>query len=161
METGNVEHFELCLDNDGLWKRLPLKWMFEYFSDREDYEKLTLLKKVIDKHFVADVETQKKLNSKLEKNLYKMDKKSVLDIVTKVKTKSQETYVHEIMYKIETHVNNVITFSYHDTMMFIESLKSGKLGGVYAQANKSIEFLKNELKSLYRETKKTGKRPGG
>jgi hypothetical protein len=65
-ETNNVEICKFCLDSDGVWKRLELKWMLEFFQNKEDYEKCDTLKKIIDEHFIGDESKQNELNSKLD-----------------------------------------------------------------------------------------------
>jgi serine/threonine protein phosphatase PrpC len=66
VETNNVEICKFCLDSDGIWKRLELKWMLEFFQNNEDYEKCGVLKKLIDEHFIADESKQNELNIKLD-----------------------------------------------------------------------------------------------
>jgi serine/threonine protein phosphatase PrpC len=66
VETNNVEICKFCLDSDGIWKRLELKWMLEFFENNEDYEKCNVLKKLIDEHFIADEPKQNELNKKLD-----------------------------------------------------------------------------------------------
>jgi serine/threonine protein phosphatase PrpC len=66
VETNNVEICTFCLDSDGIWKRLELKWMLEFFQNNEDYEKCGVLKKLIDEHFIADESKQNELNKKLD-----------------------------------------------------------------------------------------------
>lgn len=66
-ETNNVEICAFCLDYDGTWKRLELKWMLDFFQDNEDYEKCIVLKKLIDEHYIADESKQNELNKKLHK----------------------------------------------------------------------------------------------
>jgi serine/threonine protein phosphatase PrpC len=61
-ETNNVEICKFCLDSDGIWKRLELKWMLDFFQNNEDYEKCNVLKKLIDEHFIADEPKQNELN---------------------------------------------------------------------------------------------------
>lgn len=65
-ETNNVEICKFCLDSDGIWKRLELQWMLEFFQNNEDYEKCEVLKKLIEEHFIADESKQNELNSKLD-----------------------------------------------------------------------------------------------
>ena len=66
IETNNVEICKFCLDSDGIWKRLELQWMLEFFQNKEDYEKCEVLKKLIDEHFIADESKQNELNAKLD-----------------------------------------------------------------------------------------------
>jgi hypothetical protein len=66
VETNNVEICKFCLDSDGIWKRLELKWMLEFFENNEDYEKCNVLRKLIDEHFIADESKQNELNKKLD-----------------------------------------------------------------------------------------------
>jgi serine/threonine protein phosphatase PrpC len=65
-ETNNVEICKFCLDSDGIWKRLELQWMLEFFQTNEEYEKCEVLKKLIEEHFIADEYKQNELNSKLD-----------------------------------------------------------------------------------------------
>jgi len=64
-ETNNVEICKFCLDYDGIWKRLELKWMLEFFQNNGEYEKCAVLKKLIDEHFIADESKQNEMNGKL------------------------------------------------------------------------------------------------
>ena len=61
-----VEVCKFCLDSDGIWKRLELQWMLEFFQNNEEYEKCEVLKKLIGEHFIADESKQNELNSKLD-----------------------------------------------------------------------------------------------
>ena len=69
-ETNNVEICKFCLDSDGIWKRLELQWMLEFFQNNEDYEKCEVLKKLIEEHFIADESKQNELNSKLDEYVF-------------------------------------------------------------------------------------------
>mgnify|MGYP003409489631 FL=1 len=40
VKTNNIEICKFCLDNDGIWKRLELQWMLEFFLNEEEYEKI-------------------------------------------------------------------------------------------------------------------------
>lgn len=60
-----IESIQLCLDYDGVWKYLELKWMLDYFIDLEEYKKCTLIKEWIDECYIADKSTQDKLNKEL------------------------------------------------------------------------------------------------
>lgn len=62
ISTGDINCIEYCLDSDGVWKRLPLKWMLEHFQNQEEYEKCAILKPFIEKYFIADNKTQDRLN---------------------------------------------------------------------------------------------------
>jgi len=68
IKTNNIKIFPFCLDSDGIWKRLELDWMLEYFIEKEEYEKCIIIKKNIDKYFIASPKKQKKLNIKLRKH---------------------------------------------------------------------------------------------
>ena len=65
-ETNNIEVCKFCLDYDGVWKRLELQWMLEFFQNNEQYEKCVVLKKLINEHFIADEIKQNELNRKLD-----------------------------------------------------------------------------------------------
>ena len=58
IKTNDINICHFCLDNDNVWKRLHLKWMMEYFLDKEEYEKCNVLKKLMDKHYVANKENK-------------------------------------------------------------------------------------------------------
>ena len=73
-ETNNVEVCKFCLDSDGIWKRLELQWMLEFFQNNEEYEKCEVLKKLIGEHFIADESKQNELNSKLDEYVDKLNK---------------------------------------------------------------------------------------
>ena len=65
IETKLVEECEFCLDSDGIWKRLELQWMLDFFQTNEDYEKCEVLKKIMEESYIADESKQNELNSKL------------------------------------------------------------------------------------------------
>ncbi len=65
-ETNNIEVCKFCLDYDGVWKRLELQWMLEFFQNNEQYEKCAVLRKLINEHFIADEIKQNELNRKLD-----------------------------------------------------------------------------------------------
>jgi hypothetical protein len=54
------------LDHDCVWKRLELQWLFEYFLQKEEYEKCAVLKNFIKTNFIAPDEKQAELNKKLQ-----------------------------------------------------------------------------------------------
>ena len=62
----NSENASFCLDSDNIWKRLSLKWIYEYFLENEEYEKLSNIKNWMDKFFVGDDKKQRELNSLME-----------------------------------------------------------------------------------------------
>ncbi len=67
IKTNDIDICNFCLDNDNVWKRLHLKWMLEYFLDKEEYEKCDILKKLMEKHYVANKKKQFELHMKLDK----------------------------------------------------------------------------------------------
>lgn len=82
-----------------------------------------------------------------------MEKEKVLEKVLLVKSKRTEGYIQEVLIKIENYINLQETFSYQNTMKFIQEQMSGKLGGNFMYINKALMFLKNELKSEYKKSK--------
>lgn len=82
-----------------------------------------------------------------------MKKEKALEKVSLVKSKRTENYIQDVLVKVENYIKSQETFSYQDTMKFIQEQMSGKLGGIYIYINKSLDFLKNELKSEYKNSK--------
>ena len=67
IKTNDVDVCSFCLDNDNIWKRLDLKWMMEYFLDKEEYEKCGVLKNIMEKHYVANKTKQIELHMNMDK----------------------------------------------------------------------------------------------
>jgi len=65
--TNDVSVCKYCYDNDGIWKRLSLKWLLEYYIRLEEYEKCKIIKNMMKKHFIANKIKQVELNKKLDK----------------------------------------------------------------------------------------------
>ena len=82
-----------------------------------------------------------------------MEKEKALEKVSLVKSRRTEDYIQEVLIRIEDYINTQETFSYQDTMKFIQEQMSGKMGGIYMYINKALEFLKNELKAEYKNSK--------
>lgn len=82
-----------------------------------------------------------------------MEKEKALEKVSLVKSRRTEDYIQEVLIRVEDYINSQETFSYQDTMNFIQRQMSGKLGGIYMYINKALEFLKNELKAEYKNSK--------
>lgn len=80
-----------------------------------------------------------------------MEKEKALEKVSIVKSKRTEDYIQEVLTRVEDYINTQDTFSYQDTMKFIQEQMSGKMAGIYMHTNKSLEFLKNELKAEYKK----------
>lgn len=66
VEKNDASVCKFCLDNDGIWKRLELKWILEYFIETEQYEKCVIVKQFMDTDFVGSDEIQEKLNNQME-----------------------------------------------------------------------------------------------
>ena len=82
-----------------------------------------------------------------------MEKEIALEKVSLVKSRRTEDYIQEVLVRVEDYIKSQETFSYQDTMKFIQEQMSGKLGGIYMYINKALEFLKNELKSEFKKPK--------
>lgn len=82
-----------------------------------------------------------------------MEKEKVLEKVSLVKSRRTEDYIQEVLIRVEDYINSQETFSYQDTMKFIQEQMSCKMGGIYMYINKALEFLKNELKVEYKNSK--------
>ena len=82
-----------------------------------------------------------------------MEKEKALEKVSLVKSRRTEDYIQEVLIRIEDYINSQEPFSYQDTMKFIQEQMSGKMGGIYMYINKALEFLKNELKAEYKNSK--------
>ena len=82
-----------------------------------------------------------------------MEKETALEKVSLVKSRRVEDYIQEVLVRVEDYIKSQETFSYHDTMKFIQEQMSCKMGGIYMYINKALEFLKNELKSEYKKSK--------
>jgi hypothetical protein len=67
LKMKNVKHCVLCLDRDGVWKRLELKWALAFFENINDNKKADKIKNIMKKHYIADDKIQKKLNIELKK----------------------------------------------------------------------------------------------
>lgn len=64
-----VDACKKLLDSDGIWKRLELKWLLEYFENNEEYEKCVIISKVMENNFILNKNEQKILNDKLKTKL--------------------------------------------------------------------------------------------
>jgi hypothetical protein len=84
-----------------------------------------------------------------------MEKEKALEVVSLVKSKRPADCVQAVLIKVENYINSQESFSYQNTMKFIEVQMSGKLGGIYGYTNTALKFLKNELKSEFRKSKQT------
>lgn len=82
-----------------------------------------------------------------------MEKEKVLEKVSFVKSRRTEDYIQEVLIRVEDYINSQETFSYQDTMKFIQEQMSCNLGGRYTYINTALEFLKNELKAEYKNSK--------
>ena len=82
-----------------------------------------------------------------------MEKEKALEKVSFVKSRRTEDYIQEVLIRVEDYINSQEIFSYQDTMKFIQEQMSGKMGGIYMYINKALEFLKNELKAEYKNSK--------
>lgn len=75
-----------------------------------------------------------------------MEKDKALEIISLVKSRRSLEWEEEMLNIVESHILAQEPFSYQDTMTFIQSKMSSKLGGKYIYTNRVLEFLKNELK---------------
>lgn len=66
VDKNDVSVCKFCLDHDGIWKRLELRWILEYFLESEQYEKCVIVKQFMDEGFVGSDEIQKELNAQME-----------------------------------------------------------------------------------------------
>lgn len=64
-----TEHLSCALDSDGIWKRIELKWMTEYFEENEEYEKCGVLKTISEAFLIVNDEEQINLNEAFKKIL--------------------------------------------------------------------------------------------
>lgn len=83
----------------------------------------------------------------------KIEKEKALEKVYFVKSRRTEDYIQEVLIRVEDYINSQEPFSYQDTMKFIQEQMSGKMGGIYMYINKALEFLNNELKAEYKNSK--------
>jgi len=67
INTININIFKFYLDDDGIWRRTELKWLFDYLVEHEEYEKCNVLKMIMKKHYVATNNESNCLNEKLIK----------------------------------------------------------------------------------------------
>lgn len=71
IDKNGIKNVKFCLDEDGIWKRLPIKWCFEFFLKEEKYHHVAKIKDWMDGDgYIADVDKQEELNKKL-KEYYK------------------------------------------------------------------------------------------
>ena len=82
-----------------------------------------------------------------------MNKHKTLEKINLVKSKRPDTHIQHVLNDIEEYVINQSVYDYNDIMQFIQSKMSGKLGGNSIYINKSLEFLKNEIRSEYKKHK--------
>ncbi len=66
LKNKNTKHCQYTLDKDGVWKKLILNWVLEYFVYNEEYEKCSIMKKYIDSDLIAPPEKQIELNKNHE-----------------------------------------------------------------------------------------------
>jgi predicted transcriptional regulator YheO len=66
VEKNDASVCMFCLDHDGIWKRLELKWILDYFIETEQYEKCVVVKQFMDTDFVGSDKVQKELNDQME-----------------------------------------------------------------------------------------------
>jgi len=66
IKTNDITICKFCLDKDGIWKRIELKWMIEHFEKLEQYDKCEYLKDIMNNNYIADDLKQIELNEKLE-----------------------------------------------------------------------------------------------
>ena len=62
IKTNDITICEFCLDYDGIWKRLKLKWLLDYFLKKEEYEKCAHIKEIMKYHFIGNNNKQIELN---------------------------------------------------------------------------------------------------
>ena len=60
-----------------------------------------------------------------------MDKNKALEKLELVKSKRTADYIQEVLIKIEDYINNQETFSYQETMKFIQEQMSCKMGSFF------------------------------
>ena len=65
-ESNDITICKYCLDDDGLWKRLELKWILEHFEKTEEYEKCIFIKDLMKDNYIAGDNKQDELNEKLK-----------------------------------------------------------------------------------------------
>lgn len=82
-----------------------------------------------------------------------MEKEKALKKVFLVKSRRTEDYIQEVLIRVEDYINSQENFSYQNTINFIQEQMSSKMGGIYMYINKALEFLKNELKAEYKNSK--------
>lgn len=56
-----------------------------------------------------------------------MEKEKALEKVSLVKSRRTEDYIQEVLIRVEDYINSQETFSYQDTMKFIQEQMSGKM----------------------------------
>ncbi len=74
-----------------------------------------------------------------------MEKSKVLEIIDFVKGKRQDKVIHQKLNKVVDFVNNK-EYTYNSLLQFIHDLKCTKLGIMDFQINRSLNFLKEEIK---------------
>src|SRR5690606_28986744 len=63
--TENINIFKFYLDVDNVWRRTELKWLFDYLLKNEEYEKCIIIDKLMEKHYIANIEETNYLYNEL------------------------------------------------------------------------------------------------
>ena len=80
----------------------------------------------------------------------------ILEIINIVKSRRQEDYIVDKLSEVELYVMLQTEYNHQNIMEFIDSLKSGKLGGRAIYINNALDFLQSEIRL---ESKRLNKLP--
>lgn len=87
-----------------------------------------------------------------------MKKETALEIINYIKTRRPSEASIDVLLRVEKFINAQHEFSYNDTMQFVQSCISYKLGGrVTAEANNALEFFKSEMRTINKRDKNIAK----
>lgn len=82
-----------------------------------------------------------------------MVKEKALEKVSLVKSRRTEDYIQEVLIRVENYINSQETFSFQDTMKFIQEEKFRRGGFYEMDINKQMQLLENELNLEYKNSK--------
>lgn len=82
-----------------------------------------------------------------------MTKEDALKVILKVKLKPTVIEAFDALVEVEEYLIGQEPFSYQDLQKFIQSKMPTKMGGVYIQVSKAMDYLKNELRTIKKQSK--------
>ena len=86
-----------------------------------------------------------------------MKKETALEIINYIKTRRTDEVSLATLSKVEEFVKSQPEFSYNDTMQFVQSCMSDKLGGAAIYINNALNFFKSEMRTINKRDKNIAK----